>query len=160
MPNPLAVLVVLLAVARPASAAEEQPLRAVDFVEVPLLSEPQLSPNGRQVLYVRSEVSWKANKRISHVHRIDADGTGTRQMTSGTEGESSPRWAPDGKSFVFLAQRPGAEGTQIYEMSNDGGEARRLTRHPTSISNVQWARDGSGLFFLAPEPKTAAEKAR
>ncbi len=91
----------------PARAAEPRPLRGVDIVEIALLSEPQLSPDGRQVLFMRSEVSWKANRRISHVHRVDVDGTGARAMTNGAEGESGPRWSPDGKSFIFLAQRPG-----------------------------------------------------
>src|SRR5665811_2024955 len=90
-------------------AADPRPMTAVDLIEVPRLSDPQLSPDGMQILYTRSEASWKANRDIRHVYRVNADGTGLRPMTSGAEGESSPRWSPDGRRFAFLAKPPGAE---------------------------------------------------
>jgi dipeptidyl aminopeptidase/acylaminoacyl peptidase len=136
------------------------PLTAVDLLEVPRLGEPQLSPDGTQILFTVETASWKANRDVGHIHRVNADGSGERQMTSGAEGESGPRWAPDGRSFAFLAKRPGTDATQAYLMANDGGEARALTHHPTSIRSLQWAKDGSGLFFLAPEPRTAEDKAK
>jgi dipeptidyl aminopeptidase/acylaminoacyl peptidase len=135
-------------------------MSAVDLLEVPRLGDPQLSPDGTQVLYVVSEASWKANRPLGHVHRVNADGTAARQMTRGAEGETSPRWSPDGKQIAFLSKRPGAEPTQIFVMAADGGEGAALTSHPTAVRNIQWARDGSGLFFLAAEPKTPEEKAR
>ncbi|HEV7503192.1 MAG TPA: S9 family peptidase, partial [Vicinamibacteria bacterium] len=143
-----------------ARAADPRPMTAVDLIEVPRLSDPQLAPDGTQVLFTRSEASWKANRDISHVYRVNADGTGLRPMTGGAEGESSPRWSPDGRRFAFLAKRSGAEANQIFLMDNDGGEARALTSHPTAVRNIQWARDGSGLFFLAAEARTPAEKAK
>jgi dipeptidyl aminopeptidase/acylaminoacyl peptidase len=141
-------------------AADPRPMTAVDLIEVPRLGDPQLSPDGTQILFTRSEASWKANRDISHVYRVNADGTGLRPMTSGAEGESSPRWSPDGRRLAFLAKRSGAETAQVFVMDNDGGEARALTSHPTAVGNVQWARDGSGLYFLAAEARTPAEKAK
>jgi len=155
-----AALLMPAASARSAAGnGQRRPLTAVDLIEVPRLSDPQLSPDGREILYVVSEASWAANRRISHVHRVNADGTGARQMTAG-EGESAPRWAPDGTAFAFVARRAGSEVSQIHLVANDGGEARALTHHPTAVSNPQWAPDGSGLFFLAPDPRPAQEKAR
>ncbi len=141
------------------SASAPRAMTAVDLIEVPRIGDSQLSADGRQILFVRSDADWKLNRRVSHIHRIDADGTGLRQMTTGPEGESSPRWSPDGRRFAFVARRPGAEGAQIHVMANEGGEARRLTNHPTGVSQIQWAPDGSSIFFLASDPKTAEEKA-
>jgi len=140
--------------------AEPRPMRALDLLSVATLGDPQLSPDGRQILFTRSEASWKTNRRVSHVHRVNADGSGLRQMTSGLEGEASPRWAPEGSRFVFLAKRGDADAPQLYLQPNDGGEARALTRHASAVSNPQWAPDGSAVYFLAAEPKTAEEKAR
>ena len=163
-PPCLAAVLLAAVLAAPAASGAEpavpRAMSAVDLLEVPRLGDPQLSPDGTQILFTITEASWKANREVGHVHRIDVDGTGSRQMTSGAEGESSPRWAPDGRRFAFLAERPGTEGTQIFLMANDGGEARLLTRHPTAVRSIQWARDGSAVFFLAPEPRTAEEKAR
>jgi dipeptidyl aminopeptidase/acylaminoacyl peptidase len=158
--GPLLCALFLSAAVTVAHAAEPRPMGAVDLLEVPRLSDPQLSPDGGQILYVVSEASWKANRAVGHIHRVNADGSGGLVMTSGGEGESSPRWSPDGRSFAFLAKRPGSDSPQIQLMSNDGGEARPLAVHPTAVRSIQWARDGSGLFFLAAEPKTAEEKAK
>src|SRR3954469_4781610 len=135
--------------ARSLRAAEPRAMTAVDLIGVPRLADPQLSPDGAQVLFTRTEASWKANRAVSHIHRENVDGRGARQMTSGAEGESSPRWSPDGRWIAFLAARPGAEGTQVQVMASDGGEARALPAHPTDVRSLRWAGDGSALYFLA-----------
>ena len=58
----------------------------VDLLEVPRLSDPQLSPDGRQVLYVLAEADWEANRAVSHIWRADADGGNTVQLTRGEQG--------------------------------------------------------------------------
>jgi dipeptidyl aminopeptidase/acylaminoacyl peptidase len=150
----------VLAITGAAAAQELRPMTIVDLLNVPRLSDVDLSPDGTQVLYVRSDPSWKTNKRVGHVWRVQADGSRPVQMTNGPEGESSPRWSPDGRTIAFLAKRADAESTQIHLMANDGGEARALTDHASSISSIAWSPDGASILFLAPEPKTAEEKAR
>src|SRR5713226_4095729 len=106
-----------------------RPMTLVDVLNVPQLSDPQLSPDGRQILYVLAESNWKANKRISHIWKINADGSGLIELTTGPDGENTPRWSPDGKTIAFVAKRADAETNQIYLLSNGGGEARALTSH-------------------------------
>lgn len=153
------VLVVAFAIlASPAAAQSPRPMTIVDMLEVPRVSDPQLSPDGRQVLYVRDAADWKANRRVGHIWRIGADGSGAVQLTNGERGESSPRWSPDGTRVAFLARRGDAEDAQIYLI--DVGEARQLTRHATAVSDIQWAPDGRSIYFLAAEAKTNEEKER
>ena len=145
------------------SAAEGQTRRAmtlVDLLEVPRLSDPQLSPDGRQVLYVLAEADWKANRTIGHIWRADADGGNTVQLTQGEAEETSPRWSPDGALVAFLAARGVADTTQIHLLSNRGGEASELTDHPTAVSSIEWSPDGNAIYFLAADEKSAEEKAR
>ena len=82
----------------------------------------------------RERAELEGEPAITHVHRVNVDGAAARQMTNGAAGESSARWSPDGRTFIFLAQRPGSDVTQVHLMSNDGGEARPLTHHPTAVS--------------------------
>jgi dipeptidyl aminopeptidase/acylaminoacyl peptidase len=142
------------------TSAAPRPMTIVELIKVPRLTGAQISPDGRHVLFLRSEADWKANKRISHIWRASSDGGEVTQMTNGAEGENAPRWAPDGKTIAFVAKRQGDEVAQIYVLPTAGGEAARLTSHETAVSNIVWSPDSTALFFLAAEPKTAKEKAR
>lgn len=143
-------------------AQPQRPMTLVDIINMPLVSDPQLSPDGRQIVFVKSEANWKADRRIGHIWRIQADGSGLTQMTSGTDGESSPRWSPDGKTIAFIAKR-GTEPeavAQILLISTAGGEAQPLTTHATAVSNIQWSKDGASIYFRAADPKPEEQKAR
>ena len=59
----------------PVTAQENRPMTMVDLINVPSLSDPQVSPGGSQILYVRSESNWEANKRIVHIWRGEAGKT-------------------------------------------------------------------------------------
>ncbi len=142
------------------AAQERRAMTVVDMLEIPSIGNVQLSPDGRQVLYVRSDADWERNTRVSHIWRVDIDGSGTIQLTNGHDGESSPRWSPDGAAIAFLAERGDAEDRQIYLISNAAGEARQLTEHATSVSNITWSPDGRWIYFTATNEKSDEQKKR
>lgn len=130
----------------------------IDAIEQAVVGDPQLSPDGKHILFTIDKADWRANRRIGHIHRINSDGTGQVQLTFGERGESSPRWSPDGRSIAFITRRDPDAHNQIYLLSVDGGEARRLTSHPTAPASLQWAPDGKSIYFLAADDKSAEEK--
>ena len=132
----------------------------VDVLNIPRLSDPQLSPAGKDVLYTRADADWKSGRRISHIWRAPVAGGQPAQLTSGAEGENGPRWSPDGTTIAFTAKRGDDELAQIYLLPIDGGESRRLTKHASAVSELTWAPDGSAIYFKAAEAKTADETAR
>ena len=146
----------------PLVAQNPRPMTLVDVMNVPQISDPQLSPDGRQILFVRSDSNWKANKRIGHIWRVSADGSQLMQITSGTDGEAGPRWSPDGRFIAFVAKR-GTEAeavAQVLLMNNAGGEARAVTTHPTAVSNLTWAQDAASIYYRASDAKSDEQKAR
>jgi Tol biopolymer transport system component len=157
-PAVFCLLALLAAVPGNVHAQAKRPLSWVDMMDMPLLQDPQLSSDGRQVAYVMFKSDWRANRPIGHIYRINADGTDQVQLTFGERGESSPRWSPDGKALAFLARRDGDTNNQIYLLDNMGGEARRVTTHSTAPSGLQWAPDGRSIYFTAPDPPTAEER--
>lgn len=143
-------------------AQAQRPMTLVDIINLPIVNDPQLSPDGRQVLFVESRADWKADRRITHIWKINVDGTGLVQMTTGQAGENNPLWSPDGKTIAFVARR-GTEPdavNQLYLIPSSGGEAQALTSHATAVSNIQWSPDGKSIYFRAADPKSAEEKAR
>jgi dipeptidyl aminopeptidase/acylaminoacyl peptidase len=134
----------------------------VDLLNVPRLADPQVSPDGREVVYTRADADWKSGRRISHIWRARIDGGEPAQMTTsaGGEGESGPRWSPDGATVAFVAKRGDNEFAQVYLLPVAGGEARQLTTHASAVSEVSWAPDGSALYFKAADAKTAEDRAR
>jgi dipeptidyl aminopeptidase/acylaminoacyl peptidase len=144
----------------PASALAQRPMSIVDLISVPAISTPQLSPDGTQVVYVQADADWTANKRISHLWRVRTDGTGTTQLTSGKENDTSPRWSPDGQSIAFVGKRDGSEHAQIQLLPLGGGEARALTSHATAASSPAWSPDGRYVYFMAEDAKSAEQLAR
>jgi len=141
-----------------AVAQEKRAMAIVDLIEVPRLGSPRVSPDGSQILFTRSDADWDENGRTTHIYRIGADGGGEVRLTNGENGESSPRWSPDGNLVAFLARRGEDAFSQIYLLRNRGGEAYALTSHESSIQSFQFSPDGSHIYFLASEAMTAEEK--
>ncbi len=155
---PALVLMACAAVSVSPVAAQKRPMTIVDLIGVPSVGSPQPSPDGERIVYVKSEADWAENRTISHLFLVNADGTGTRQLTYGKEGQSSPLWSPDGEHIAFLARRGDQDVTQIHLLPADGGEARPLTDHETSVGSMAWSPEGAFLYFLATDPKSDEEK--
>ena len=154
-----ALLTALVWGTTPGEAQSRRRLTLIDLLNVPRLTDPQLSPDGHQIVYEQAEADWKANKRVSHVWRVGADGSGLVRMTSGA-GEQGARWSPEGGAIAFYGKRGGDTEAQVYLIPNGGGEAKAVTHHTTSVSHVSWSPDGKSIYFTAPDPKSAEAKER
>jgi len=133
-------------------------MSVIDFLNVPGISSPQLSPNGNELLYILAESDWEANKQVGHIWRVNADGSDARQITYGKNPESNPQWSPDGNWISFTAKRYDDEVNQIYLMRADGGEGKAITSHKTGVSSPLWSADGQFIYFIANDTLTADEE--
>lgn len=152
-----AVLLSLLALCTPASAQEatRRPMTTDDGLDMVAVGGATISPDGSWVLFSKSELDWKENKRKTTWWRVDANG-GEAYRWIGEDGASSPAFSPDGRRLAFT--RPVEEKSQIFVMRTDGGEAVKLTDHGTSVSSFEWAGDGSAIVFVADEARSEEEQ--
>src|SRR5436190_4440977 len=100
----LGVLVCVLMVSS-LTAQEKRGRTFIDALEQQSIGDPQLSPDGKHILFTIDKADWKQNRRVGHIYRINADGSGQAQLTFGERGENSPRWSPDGKWIAFTTRR-------------------------------------------------------
>ncbi|MDM7921074.1 MAG: S9 family peptidase [Pyrinomonadaceae bacterium] len=107
------------------------------------VSDPQLSPDGKKVLYTVGVVDRVANRVVNHIFRVDIDGSDRKQLTSGDRSHSSPRWSPDGDRIAFVT------GGQIWVMEDDGDDKEQITDIATGASGPVWSPDGKLIAFVS-----------
>jgi len=144
-----AALLALAALLAPGSGwAGERPFGVRDLVSLERASDPAPSPDGREVVLVVRSTDLEANRGRTHLWLLRADGGGApRRLTDGPDGESSPRWSPDGRALYFLSTRAGSQ--QVWRLRLDGGEAERVTSLPLDVGSYALSRDGSRLVVAA-----------
>ncbi|MBT4501770.1 MAG: hypothetical protein HOC74_28830, partial [Gemmatimonadetes bacterium] len=142
--------------------AKKRILTAADSLALRQVGNPQISPDGAQILYVATELDQKSKKYRSHLWLVPADGGEARQLTSRPASHVEPRWSPDGKTIAFVSNRPQEEDEdhrrQIWLLPADGGEATQLTQTEGGVHDIEWSPDGRSLLFLSSETPGAEEK--
>src|SRR5262245_5328304 len=155
------LLIALTLVATAASAQTKRAATFDDVLNIKAVQAPQLSPDGRMVIYtVREWVDEQDKKEArTHIWKVSTDGaTPARQITFGDKGESLPQFSPDGKFITFVSARGGAEAkAQIYVMPLEGGEAWKLTDSKESVSSYSWAPDSVQIAFVSVDPRSSDE---
>ncbi len=133
-------------------------MEAVDVFSIPLTRGASLSPDGKTLLFQKSEVHWERNRWVSQLWRKTLATGELRQLTFNHNGSWDPLWSPDGQHLLFQSERDDDDSSQLYLMPTDGGEARRLTKLPQRPSNLQWSPDGNWIYFLSNEEVSKEQK--
>lgn len=138
---------------------EKRLIQASDVYNMVLVEDPQVSPDGAWVAFVRQGRDEHQNKTTHSIWLVRPDGSDLRQFTSGSAGDYAPRWSPDGTKLAFVSDRGGKP--QIYVMPRDGGEALPLTYMLNGASAPAWSPDGTQIAFLSrlrPDEVTAEDE--
>src|ERR1700722_13250231 len=111
-----------------------------DYFAFRFIADSRISPDGAQVAYTLTTIDTAANRRVSSVWVVAANGSSEpRQLSADGSSSNAPRWSPDGSRIAFLSSRnPGAATTtgaaQIWILPMDGGEARQVSRLKNGVS--------------------------
>ena len=146
-----------LTIAAPISAADKRPMTVDDLLTLKRAADPQVSPDGKWVVYAVTTVTDVAeNKKQSNLWLASTDGKENRQLTTTDKKDSHPRWSPDGKKILFESTRSGDSQLWVIELA--GGEARQLTKISTEANTAIWSRDGKRIAFVSAVYPEYSEK--
>jgi dipeptidyl aminopeptidase/acylaminoacyl peptidase len=143
-------------------AAAKRPIRIGDMYRLKNVNSPEISPDGKWVAYTVSTTDSAKDKTDTDVWMTTWDGSQTVQVTSSPDGETAPRWSPDGRYLSFLSSRQGGKGSQLWLLDRQGGEAKRVTELKTGIREYEWSPDAKHIALVmndaAPEVDSANKK--
>jgi dipeptidyl aminopeptidase/acylaminoacyl peptidase len=130
-----------------------------DLITTVRVTEPDLSPDGKWVAYVRTTTNGQTGKRNPDIWFVPADGSAAPKLAVGGESaETTPVFSPDGKSIAFISVHE--DGPQIRLMPSDGGTLRQLTTLKMGVQPpMVFSPDGTRIAFVSDVYPECADEA-
>jgi acylaminoacyl-peptidase len=126
-----------------------------DIFELEWGADPQISPDGKRVVFVRSGFDIMKDNTRSALWMVNSDGAELRPLLDPTRQAGSPRWSPDGTRLLFVSSVEGK--SDIFVRWMDTGAEAKLTHVEESPRAIAWSPDGKWIAFTmfvpdAPKP--------
>ncbi len=114
------------------------------------LSEPDLSPDKKTILYGVTYYDVAQNKGNRELYTIGTDGQNLKRITTTKFSEYQALWSPDGKKVLFMSAETGC--MQVWEMDPDGNNRRQVTNIENGINGFKYSPDGKKILYTADVP--------
>src|SRR5215468_623022 len=146
------VIVLALITAVSSVSAQKRPITEKDLWDFVWIGDPQVSPDGSHIAFVRVTVNEKKEGYNTSIWSMPVAGSeAPRQLTKGDH-DTTPRWSPDGKFLLFLrsTEKDGKpEPPQLAMLPMAGGDSFVFTDLPRGAGNPVWAPDGKNVAFTS-----------
>ncbi|WCT72792.1 S9 family peptidase [Sphingomonas naphthae] len=149
----LAATALALSIAAPA-AGPVGPSRAftgADIFGIEAAADPQISPDGSKIAYVRRANDVMTDRTRSAIWLIDVKTGEQVPIAAGPGANMSPRWSPDGKRLAYISTAEGG-GAQLYVRWMATGQAAKITAMPDTPGSVAWSPDGRTIAYTLNVP--------
>jgi dipeptidyl aminopeptidase/acylaminoacyl peptidase len=145
-------LFIILILVSFASAQDKKHLQMIDVFDLEYADDPQISSDGRHIVYVRNFMDIMKDRKRSNLWIVNVDGSANRALTSGIRNDFSPRWSPDGSRLLYASAME-ESGSQIFMRWMDSGQEARLAQLTQPFDGLTWSPDGKWIAFSMLVPK-------
>jgi dipeptidyl aminopeptidase/acylaminoacyl peptidase len=130
--------------------SQKQKLDYLDVFELEYANNPQISPDGKTVVYQRMGFDIMSDKKVGNLWLIGTNGQINKKLTAREVNESQASWSPSGDRIAFASSTK--NGSEIFVYWKEGGQIAKITQLEKSPSNIEWSPDGRHLAFTMTVP--------
>lgn len=138
-------LYLLLLVLYSAAIGAQTPLTAELMWQFKRISEPQVSPDGKLLIYSARSYSIKDNKGASVLYLYDLEKNTQTVLLDSVTNPMQARWRPDGKKIGFMCAKE--QGVQLWEINTDGSGLKRVTNISGGINWYKYSPDLRNIVY-------------
>lgn len=138
--------------------ADDGPSRTftgADLFSLEFASDPQISPDGRTIAYVRRSNDIMTDRARSTIWLVDVASGAQTPLIAGPGTHLSPRWSPDGARLAYVSTLEGGAPQLFVRWMAPGanqGATARITGLPDSPSSITWSPDGRQIAYVMAVP--------
>lgn len=129
------------------AVSSTKPIAFDDFMSIKRLSDPRVSPCGKLIAFVLTEIDKETNTSNSDIWIVPSKEGNPWRLTSSPKADLNPRWSPCGNKIAFISTRSGSP--QVWMIDIRGGEAIQISTISTGTSGVIWSPTGEHLAFTS-----------
>jgi len=132
-------------------AVAKRPMTFADLQAMKRVSDPQISPSGKWVLFSVTDVSLEKNSKVNHLWVVPIGGGGERELTAG-KGESEGRFSPDGKWVMYASAETGSAQVWLAPWDDASGTmaaGHQVTSLETETDGAIWTPDSKHFLFVS-----------
>lgn len=117
----------------------------MDVFDLQFVSNPEISPDGKTIIYERVQYDVMTDRRFSNLWSITFSGENHVALTSGKSNYGNVVWSPSGDKIAFTSSEEGS--TQLFVRWMESGLTTSITNLTESPGNLGWSPDGNLILF-------------
>lgn len=136
-------------------AQEKSILQNIDVFELEWVTNPQISPDGKYIVYQRRGHDIMTDRATSKLWIMNVDGSAHRKLTDRDKNESNPTWSPNGSKLAFTSS--GKQGSEIFIYDFEYNNVQEISALPSSPGSLSWSPNGDEIAFSMFVPAKAPQ---